>query len=52
LLKANIDGPEPEIPEPKSPFSNDVYLILSNFGMKGPRKGSTITSFRERPINS
>ena len=27
LLKAKIDGPEPEIPEPKAPFSRAVCLI-------------------------
>jgi hypothetical protein len=27
FVKAKIEGPEPDIPEPKAPFSNAVCLI-------------------------
>ena len=52
LLNAKIDGPEPDIPEPKAPFSKAACLIESNPGMRTLRKGSTISSCKERPIKS
>jgi hypothetical protein len=44
LLKAKIEGPDPDIPEPNAPFSIAVFLIRSKPGISTERKGSTISS--------
>ena len=51
-LNANIDGPEPEIPEPKAPFSKATFLISLKCGINLLLNGSTISSCKLRPINS
>jgi hypothetical protein len=40
LLKAKIEGPDPDIPEPNAPFSIAVFLIRSKPGISTERKGS------------
>ena len=52
LLKAKIEGPDPEIPEPNAPLVIAAALTSSNYGIKIERKGSIITSSKQRPSKS
>jgi hypothetical protein len=38
LLKAKIEGPDPDIPEPNAPFSIAVFLIRSKPGISKSAK--------------
>ena len=42
--KANMEGPEPEIPQDKAPDSIDIFLIDSNSGINIDLSGSTTSS--------
>ena len=52
LHNEKIDGPAPEIPEPKAPFCSAAFFTLSKLVIKCFLAGSTMTSFSERPMSS
>ena len=49
--RANKEGPEPEIEQPKAPACNAANFTSLKAGIKIAREGSMITSTKERPIN-
>ena len=52
LLKAKIEGPDPEIPLPRAPASIAFCFTESNPGISIERMGSTIWSSKDLPIRS
>ena len=52
LHNANMDGPEPEIPQPIAPDFNAIFFTSLNPVIKLDRLGSAILSTREREISS
>lgn len=50
LLKAKMDGPEPEIPDPNAPCFRAASFTSLKPGISTLRIGSTITSSSERAI--
>ena len=49
--RANKEGPEPEIEQPKAPACYAANFTSLIAGIKIAREGSMITSTKERPIN-
>ena len=49
---AKIEGPEPEILQPRAPAFLDRFFASSKPGIRIPRIGSAITSFKEKEVKS
>ena len=47
-----IEGPEPDIPDPRAPASLAAFFISLKCGIKTERSGSMTTSTSEREIRS
>ena len=50
-VSAKIEGPDPEMPQPKAPVLIDLDLTVSNSGINWLLSGSTTTSCNDRLIN-
>ena len=50
--RVKIEGPEPDIPDPKAPADKAAFFISLKCGIKIERSGSIITSTNEREIRS